>query len=316
MQQARIVTVTPHPALDRATAAPEVTAGPKLRCLAPRTDPGGGGINAARVIRMLGGHVTVVAVLGGATGTQLGNLLTAAGLDTRVVPTGGETRESLTVDDARNHEQYRFVLPGPVLTPAEHELLLETAESQVTEGTIVVGSGSLPAGLPDESWAELPRRVKARGGRMVLDTSGAPARAALGCGIEVLRCNDREMEELCGVELGDHESQERELRKLIADGAANVFMMGLGAEGSVVVSADEVIRPKAPNLAKRSAVGAGDSLVGALTFGLASGWSLHDAATLGVSAGAAAHATPGTELCRRDDVERLFEEATGRPIPH
>ncbi len=315
MQQARIVTVTANPALDRATSAPSVRPGPKLRCLPPRTDPGGGGINVARVIRLLGGYVTVVTTLGGTTGERLGGLLGAAGIDARIVPISGETRESLTVDDTSTQQQYRFVMPGPTLTPAEVEHLLHTAESQVVPGTFVVASGSLSVGAPHETWAELTRRVTARGGRVIVDTSGPAAKAVLGSGVEVLRCNDREMADLVGKPLDDHESQERELRRLVDEGGAKVFMMGLGAVGSVVVSADEVIRPMAPNLPERSAVGAGDSLVGALTLGLARGWSLSDAATLGVIAGAAAHATPGTELCRRDDVERLFEEETGRPIP-
>ncbi|MEO1063231.1 MAG: 1-phosphofructokinase family hexose kinase [Actinomycetota bacterium] len=315
MQQARIVTVTSNPALDRATSAPHVTAGPKLRCLAPRVDPGGGGINAARVVRLLGGYATVVTTLGGATGQRLGELLTAAGLAARVVPISGETRESLTVDDTSTSEQYRFVMPGPTLAPDEVEQLIDTAVDQVLPGTIVVASGSLSVGAPHDTWAELARRATARGGRVILDTSGPAAQAALGSGIEVLRCNDREMAALIGRPLDDPETQERELRRLVDEGAAKVFVMGLGAEGSLVVSADEILRVPAPSLPMRSAVGAGDSLVGAFTLGLARGWTLGDAATFGVVAAAAAHTTPGTELCRREDVERLFEEATGRPIP-
>lgn len=40
---------------------------------------------------------------------------------------------------------------------------------------------------------------------------------------------------------------------------------------------------------------------------LASGDSLPDAARCGVAAGAAAVMTPGTELCRKDDVENLLD---------
>lgn len=315
MHQARIVTVTANPALDRATSAPSVRPGPKLRCLAPRTDPGGGGINAARVVRLLGGYATVVTTLGGSTGERLGELLRAAGLFTRIVPISGETRESLTVDDTSTSEQYRFVMPGPTLTPDEVELLIETAVGQVVPGTMVVASGSLSVGAPHETWAELARRVTERGGRVILDTSGPAAQAALGSGIEVLRCNNREMAALTGRPLDDPDSQERELRRLVDEGAAKVFVMGLGGEGSLVVSADEILRIEAPRLPMRSAVGAGDSLVGAFTLGLARGWTLGDAATFGVVAAADAHTTPGTELCRREDVERLFEEATGRLVP-
>jgi 6-phosphofructokinase 2 len=57
----------------------------------------------------------------------------------------------------------------------------------------------------------------------------------------------------------------------------------------------------------RSRVGAGDSTVGAMVMRLAEGWALPDAATFGVAAGAAAVMTHGSELCRREDTERLYE---------
>jgi 6-phosphofructokinase 2 len=45
---AQIVTLTMNPALDIATATDCVVPTHKLRCEAPRYDPGGGGINVAR----------------------------------------------------------------------------------------------------------------------------------------------------------------------------------------------------------------------------------------------------------------------------
>ncbi len=309
-----MVTVTPNPALDRATSTAAVLAGPKMRCAAARIDPGGGGINVARVVRRLGATATVVTTLGGPTGLRLGALLEAEGLDVCPVAVAGETRDSLTVDDERTGEQYRFVLPGPALRPTEIEALLDAAAGAVAAGGWVVGSGSLPAGAPVTFWGELAARVGERGGRLILDTGGAPARAALGTGLAVLRSNHGEMAELVGQPLTDAAEQDAALGSLVAGGAAEVVVMGLGAQGSLVVDATGCRRIVSPALPKRSAVGAGDSLVGGLAAGLARGWSVTDAATLGVVAAAAAHATPGTELCRRDDVDALFAQATGRPL--
>lgn len=55
----------------------------------------------------------------------------------------------------------------------------------------------------------------------------------------------------------------------------------------------------------RSAVGAGDSMVAGLVVGLLRGRSLRDALALGIAAGSAALLTPGSQVCRRDDVERF-----------
>ena len=66
--------------------------------------------------------------------------------------------------------------------------------------------------------------------------------------------------------------------------------------------------PALPVTAK-SAVGAGDSFVAAMTLALARGRSMREAFVHGVAAGTAAVMTPGTELCRREDVERMFDQA-------
>ena len=46
----QIVTLTPNPAIDLSTAVDRIVPRLKLRCAQPRRDPGGGGVNVARVI--------------------------------------------------------------------------------------------------------------------------------------------------------------------------------------------------------------------------------------------------------------------------
>ena len=75
-----ICTLTLNPALDIATATDRVTATHKLRCTTARYDPGGGGINVARVIFELGGNATAVYTAGGPVGHSLQELLDAAGI--------------------------------------------------------------------------------------------------------------------------------------------------------------------------------------------------------------------------------------------
>ena len=56
-----IVTLTMNPALDIATSTDRVLPTHKLRCAAPRYDPGGGGINVARAVHALGGNAVAIA---------------------------------------------------------------------------------------------------------------------------------------------------------------------------------------------------------------------------------------------------------------
>ncbi|APA97776.1 PfkB family carbohydrate kinase [Nocardia seriolae] len=111
-----IVTLTMNPPIDVAAQAGHVRPTSKIRGAAPRFDPGGGGINAARTIAALGESVTAVFPAGGPVGRLLEDLMRGTGVPMRAVPIIGDTRENIAVTDECTGEQYRFVFPGPVLT--------------------------------------------------------------------------------------------------------------------------------------------------------------------------------------------------------
>ncbi|MFO7738491.1 MAG: PfkB family carbohydrate kinase [Desulfatiglandaceae bacterium] len=68
-----------------------------------------------------------------------------------------------------------------------------------------------------------------------------------------------------------------------------------------------VDRVRAPTVPIKSKVGAGDSMVVEIMTALKRGWKIPDAVRFCVAAGAEAVMTEGTELCRREDTERLYE---------
>ena len=94
--KASILTITLNPTVDYATTAPEILAGPKLRCTEPHIDPGGGGINVSRAIRLLGGQSTALVAIGGSTGAHLLQLLAFEGVATVAFQGPGETRQSMS----------------------------------------------------------------------------------------------------------------------------------------------------------------------------------------------------------------------------
>lgn len=167
-----VATLTLNPALDISTVTERVFPTEKLRCGPPRYDPGGGGINVARVVQRLGGQVTAVYAAGGLVGRMLSDNLDAIGLAQKVVPIEGLTRESFTVDEAITGKQYRFVMPGPKLLPAEVDRCLDSLEEIRPAPDYLIASGSFPpnvdAAAIGERIADLAERI---GARLVLDTS-------------------------------------------------------------------------------------------------------------------------------------------------
>lgn len=304
----RILTITLNPAVDITTAAAEVVPGQKLRCDQPRVDPGGGGINVSRVIKELGGETTALVAVGGATGALMRTLIEAAGIDAVFLKASGTTRQSFAVHDRANGAQYRFVLPGPVQDAvfAEHALAAVGDLLAIRDFPYVVASGSLLPGIPDDFYGKLAEVARARGARMILDTSGRSLAGALGGGAYLIRTNRIEACELAQTLNVDPDDPERLARSIVASGSAEAAILTLGADGALLVTKYGSARIRPPHVDVVSPVGAGDSFVGATCFALAEGWRIERACAYGVASAAAAMLTEATELAHRDDINRLF----------
>ena len=302
----RIATLTVNPAVDMACAAAAVQPTHKIRTTDERLDPGGGGINVARVVHALGGDVLALIMTGGVTGRLVEELLDEAGVRWRALPIRGRTRISLNVHEQKGGLEYRFVPEGPMVEPDEWCGALEVLRN--LEADWIVASGSLPRGVPADFYAQVAAIVTRREQKFVLDTSGAALRAAVGQGLELLKLSLGELEFLIGREVRDPQLQEKEVASLIRAGAANMIAVSLGRDGAILGTSDGISRVPAPTVQERSAVGAGDAFLAALVLGLARGMSRRDALALGVAAGTATVRTYGTAQVGQADVGALYRQ--------
>jgi 6-phosphofructokinase 2 len=312
-----IVTLTMNPAIDVNTSVDYVVSDQKLRCAAPRQDPGGGGVNVARAIRRFGGEAVAVFPCGGPPGELLKRLLDDEGVVHVPLPISGSTRENVNVFESVTGRHYRFCMPGPVLTEPEWTACLERIGGMRTPPRWIVASGTLPPGVPSDFYARLAELSRQIGARLALDTSGEPLRLALGAGVHLVKPSLHEFQELTGRSHEDADRLHQEARALITRGACKAVVLSLGKGGAFWTDASGGERLAAPTVAALSAVGAGDSMLGGIVYRLARGDALAEAARFGVAAGAAAVMNPGTELCRIEDVERLRTQVgaadSGRP---
>ena len=300
-----IATLTLDPALDITTCTEKVRDTHKLRCTAPRLDPGGGGVNVARVIHTLGGEATAVFPQGGPAGATFEGLLREAGVAIAPVKIAGATRESFTVDEGATGLQYRFVLPGPALSDDEIAALLDALEA-LPDVTHIVMSGSLPPDCDPAIVKRLGKLAGKREARLIVDTSGPALAACEGAGVYLLKPSLREVEDLLGKPIEREEHELGAARTLRERGFAEAIILSLAERGALLVAEGVELRLPAIQVEAKSAVGAGDSMVAAVTLALARGQPLADALHYGIAAGAATLMTPATELARREDVERLY----------
>jgi len=303
-----IATLTINPAIDIFVNVGRVEPTRKMRCSAPKRDPGGGGINVARVAHRLGSDVVAIYPTGGAIGKLLHRLVDREGIDSLVTPSHVETRENFTAYEETTGEQYRFVLPGSALHRPEWEAVLDKLTTLPEKPKFVVASGSVPPGVPEDFFARVAREAKRLDAQCVIDTSGAALKAALKEGVALIKPNLVELSDLIGTSLTTDDARITACRKLIKDGCVGMVALTLGEDGALLVTPDQVWRAEPLTIEPVSTVGAGDSFLGGLVGALASGKSLPQAFRVAVAAASAAVLSPGTELCREEDVQKLLTD--------
>ena len=303
-----ILSLSINPTIDKSSTVDQVVAERKLRCTAPIFEPGGGGVNVSRAIKKLGGDSTLIYAAGGLSGGMLRGLLEEEGLRSRSVEIRGTTRENFTVLEESTGRQFRFGMPGPQVREEEWEAALEVVAATAPQSGFIVASGSLPPGIPTDFYAQVARVGKEAGSKVIVDTSGEPLKKALEEGVYLLKPNLREFRELVEKDLREEAEIEAAAREVVAGGGCDLLVISLGSAGALFVSADGVSHMRPPTVRIVSKVGAGDSMVAGITFSLARGWPSRDAVLFGIASGAAAVMTPGSQLCRREDAERLYEK--------
>jgi 6-phosphofructokinase 2 len=311
MNRQRIVTLTVNPAVDMAAEAAEVCPTHKIRTFGEHYDPGGGGINVARVIHELGGDTLALFAAGGVTGRFVEEMLSQAGVPANRISIRGPTRISVTVRDRANGAEYRFVPQGPQLNAAECASILNALGT--IEADWLVASGSLPPGVPPDFYASVAQLAARSGVKFALDTFGSALKASLGRSIDVLKPSLSEFESIVGHTSSEPSSRARQAVDLVRSGIARMVALTLEADAAILATAHGAIRSPAVAVKERTGVGAGDSFLAGLVLGLARDQPPDEALRLAMAAGAAAVAGSGTARVQRAEVEALVRAETFGP---
>ncbi len=307
---AAITTLTLNPALDITTSVDVVSPTHKLRCGPAAAEAGGGGVNVARVAGRLGESTLAIMPLGGGNGQRLARELDVEGVDHVDVGFDGETRQSFTVNETTTGDQFRFVVPGSPIDATTLERCRSRALAAASDATnatsCLVISGSMPDGVPDGFMTELITALSALGPHVIVDTSGPALAEAIMSPSRLVKPSARELSAVVGRDLITEADIEAGLFEMMARARCGAIVVSIGAGGAMMLDRSEgFVRFRAPTVRVASAVGAGDSMVAAMSVVLARGGTMADAVHLGIAAGTAAVITAGSELCRPHDVEAM-----------
>ncbi len=300
-----ITTLTVNPSLDKSTHFTGLIPEKKIRCEKPRYDAGGGGINVSKAISKLGGTSLCVFTSGGSPGELLEELVAKEGIESHLIKTKSWTRENFIAFENTTKAQYRFGFPGNALSEREKNNILTTISELKTNYLVI--SGSLNEGLHADFYQKIIEIAKKSDTKVIVDTSGQALEKVVETGVYLIKPNIGELAKLIGVERLELPEVEKAAQNLIAKGSAEIVVVSLGADGAILVSKDETHLVKAPKVEKKSTVGAGDSMVGGMVWALSQNKILKEVIQLGVCCGTAATMNEGTQLFKKEDVEKLFK---------
>lgn len=301
-----IITITLNPAVDKTYIINKLVPEHKVRCANPMIEAGGGGINVSKGLKELGSDTLTVFFAGGRNGDLLQEMLSHEQIDCKTIEVQGETRESLVIIDQSSQKEFRIVVEGPEISFSSFQQIIQVIQS--ARPAYVIGSGSLPRGLPENVYAVLAKEVKLNGGKFILDTSGQALSAALSEGVFLVKPNLKELSNLVGTESLSTDEVPEAARQLILDGRAEVVVVSMSSAGAMLVTTKIQQHIPSPAVERRSTVGAGDSMVSGMVWALQQNKSLVDMVCWGIACGSAATMNTGARLFKKQDACTLYEQ--------
>ena len=303
---ANIITITFSPSIDKSASVKSLIPTKKLKCDNTNLQPGGGGVNVARVLSKLGAEVMAIFPSGGYTGAYFSNLLTNENVAYVSVPAQNETKENFVILDKSCNQQYRFGMPSNPLLATEYKACLKLIASY-KNASFIVASGSLPPGVPLTIYADIAKIAKNNNAKFVVDTSGPALKNAINERVFLLKPNLNELCFLAGIKNLNSLDVEKVAKDLIVKKNCEIMVVSMGSDGAMLITKNQTYTVKPPNVKVKTTVGAGDSMLAGIIFSLSTGHNLEQALKYGVACGTAATLNFGSQLCNKADIEKLYK---------
>ena len=262
---------------------------------------GGKGLNVSKVAKSFGLEVCATGFIGKDKKEELARILNDAGIEDVFVEIDGKTRTNYKLLDRKDASVTEVNSEGFSVSKEKLTELLDVLKIAIKEAEILVLTGSLPEGVDSGFYAECIKIANEKGIKTVLDASGEALEKALKEKPYAIKPNIDELSQLAGKNLTDEEDVIDQIAKL-SDLGISFVTVSMGAEGAIFASRGKYIVARTFDIEFKSAVGAGDSMVGAICYCIANNIEIETAARLAVGAGCITTSKIGTNLCSAEEV--------------
>ena len=302
-----IYTVTLNPAVDRELTVPAIEFDTVLRASDWRVDVGGKGFNVSRMLMSLETSSMALGFAGGRAGELLRDGLESLGIQTDFVWVDGETRTNVSIVSESHDHYIKANEPGPTISVADQEKLLDQIRRLAQPGDWWVLAGSLPPGVPATIYADIIAILHEADAKAILDTSGAALEHGCGARPFLAKPNDVEASKLTSLPVQNRTEIAAAAQAIQSTGVTNV-VISLGKDGAMLADGQQIAIAASPTIEERNPIGAGDSMVGGLVWGLNQGMGMAEAMRWGIACGAATASMDGTAVGTKAVVQSLHAQ--------
>lgn len=299
-----IYTITFNPALDYVIKVQDFNVGKINKSQKEYIYPGGKGINVSIVLKTLGQETTAMGFISGFVGKEIEKQVQKYGVQTDFIEIENDNSR-INVKILGESEETAINTKGPYIELKYIELLYKKLEI-LEEKDILVLSGSVPNGVPDNIYEEICKKVKDKNIKVVVDSTGELLVNTLKYRPYLIKPNQQELEEIFGIKITSQDEALKYAKQLQIKGAKNVIV-SMGSDGAVLLDENGYsYKMKALNTENAvNTVGAGDSMVAGFLAGREMFNNYEKALEIGV---AAATATTNTIfLGKRENIEKFLK---------
>lgn len=304
-----IITITFSPSIDKCVSIKRMIPETKIKCYDEELYAGGGGINVARVLSRFDCNVRAIFPVDQCSIPFFETTLNSENVKYGLIHTENKTRENIEVFDTHSKKQYRLLMPSNELSEEEWKACLTKINQFKTIDFLVV-SGSLPQNAPSNIFNKLSKIAISKKAKFIIDTSGKSLKSAIKEPIFLIKPNLEEFEILTGNKSLKLSNLKKNALKFLNENKCENIVISLGSKGAMLFNKSETYCIEPPKVKVKSTVGAGDSMLAGIIYGLEQGATLEECLKWGVTFGTATTLRSGTSLCTKADVDRLLKKIT------
>jgi 1-phosphofructokinase family hexose kinase len=308
-----LLTFTPNPCIERTLSLPELIRGESHRVdtEAVFVNAGGKGINAARVAARFGCQVMAIGAVGQHQSEFLRSLMQCEGINHDFIEIEADTRVCINVVHG-DGDKTEIIENGTSINVHDGTRLLEKWRHWLPQTRLATIGGSYPPSTNDASnWHAtiLCDMAASAGVPVIYDGKGEPFARALASKSPpwAIKPNLEEARAYLKRPLETPADEQKAVRDFLRKGV-EVVLLSCGSRGLYVGHRGGVEWFEAPQVKTVSAVGSGDSLVGAFAAKWLETGDIFEAARWGVAAGSANAAQQRPAFVTPEDVLPLLPQ--------